>query len=197
MACCKSLHHPWEQFSVAEAWMPAQLRCLIIGESPGQDAEKYFYNERKTVAIRTIMLRELHRYGLIKKPSLEGFRDAGFLFDHAIRCLLPSQTILREARLAGRYKSPRASNAAHLEPLLSIQSPVWLMGRIARNAVVSPRSEFPKDTTGISMHPNPRWIKEAPRFFVSRYLLHASRQQISDIFAALHQGLANYQIIPE
>ena len=195
MACCDSLNHPWDQFSVMETWLPTHLRCLIIGESPGSDPEKYFYNEHRTVAIRTIMLRELHRHGLIKRPSLERFRDAGFLFDHAIRCLLPSQTILHEAKLAGRYMSSRAADAAHLEPFLNIQSPVWLMGRIARNAVVTPRSEFPKDTTGISQYPNPRWIKEAPRFFVSRYLLHASREQVSQIFAALHRGLDTDQAL--
>src|SRR2546423_13665388 len=89
LACCGAQEHPWETFSVATKWSPETLRCLIIGESPGEVAAKYFYNEDRKVAVRTIMLRELHRHGVLSEPSLPAFRKAGFLFDHAIRCLLP------------------------------------------------------------------------------------------------------------
>jgi hypothetical protein len=170
-------------------WVPNKLRCLIVGESPGEDAEKYFYNERRRVAVRTLMLRGLHRHGLITEPNLVAFRKAGFLFDHAIRCLLDSDIIRHEAALAQQYASSRAGAAAHLDAFLGAESAVWVMGRIARNGVANPRSEFPRDTSEISKAPNPRWLPDAPRFFVSRYLLHASRADAEKIFARLHPGL--------
>lgn len=179
---------------MAADWVPAELRCLIVGESPGENAEKYFYNRRRKVAVRTIVLRELHRHSLLTEPTLVAFRNAGFLFDHAIRCLLASETIQREASLADQYRSPRAADAAHLDSFLVVKSPVWVMGRIARNAVAYPRSEFPRDTSEISKPPNPRWMSEAPRFFVSRYLLHASRVEVARIFARLHRGLERDRI---
>jgi len=167
--------------------VPAELRRLIVGESPGENAEKYFYNQHRKVAVRTIMLRELHRHALLTEPTLVAFRNAGFLFDHAIRCLLASETIQHEASLADQYRSPRAADAAHLDSFLAVKSPVWVMGRIARNAVADPR--FPRDTSDISKPPNPRWMSEAPRFFVSRYLLHASRVEVARICERLHRGL--------
>jgi len=169
--------------------VPRKLRCLIVGESPGENADKYFYNQRRTVAIRTIMLRGLHRHGLITEPTLVAFREAGFVFDHAIRCLLPPEIIQHEASLAETYSSTRAGAAAHLDSFLAAESAVWVMGRIARNAVATPRSEFPHDTSEISKPPNPRWLPEASRFFVSRYLLHASRADVRRMFARLHPAL--------
>lgn len=182
MVCCDAREHPWDQFSVTARWIPTELRCLIIGESPGENVEKYFYNQSRMVAVRTIMLRELHHHGMLSAPSLDAFRNAGFLFDHGIRCLLNSETIQQEANLANQYRSSRAANAVHLDPFLAVMSPVWVMGRIARNAIADPRSEFPRDTTEISKPPNPRWMPEKPRFFVSRYLLHASRVEVAQIF---------------
>jgi len=114
VVCSCARKHPWDQFSVASDWVPAKLICLIIGESPGERAEKYFYNPRRNVAVRTIMLRELHRHGLLLAPSLDAFRIAGFLFDHGIRCILSSDMIKHEAILANHYKSPRAAEATHL-----------------------------------------------------------------------------------
>jgi len=148
---------------------------------------------RRKVAVRTIMLRELHHHGLLTAPTLDAFRNAGFLFDHAIRCLLTSKAILHEANLADQYRSSRAADAAHLDTFLAVNSPVWVMGRIARNAVAEPRSEFPRDTSEISKSPNPRWIPEAPRFFLSRYILHASRLEVARIFRRLHQGLERHR----
>jgi len=186
LSCCSAKEHPWETYSVATKWLPDTLRCLIVGESPGQVAAKYFYNEKQKVAVRTILLRELHRHGLLSEPSLPAFRTAGFLFDHAIRCLLPADTIQQEANLANHYESPRAAGATHLEPFLRQESSVWVMGRIARNAVAVLRREFPRHMLEISKPPYPRRLQEAPRFFVSRYLLHASRGEVAQIFARLH-----------
>src|SRR5438552_1725433 len=131
LPCCGASAHPWETFSVATEWLPEPLRCLVIGESPGEDATRYFYNPRRKVPVRTIMLRELHRHSLINEPTLLAFQKAGFLFDHAIRCLLPSHVIQHEANLANRYESSRASAATHLVPFLRQECPVWVMGRIA------------------------------------------------------------------
>jgi hypothetical protein len=198
LACCGAQEHPWDTFSVGTKWVPDTLRCLIVGESPGNDPEKYFYNERRKVAVRTIMLRELHHHGLLLEPTLPAFRNAGFLFDHAIRCLLPSKIILHEAILANRYESTRAAAATHLRPFLASESPVWVMGLLARNAVAVQCPEFPRDIFSISQPPNPRWLPEAPRFFVSRYLLHASRADVARIFARLHSGLEkNAAIVAE
>lgn len=189
LPCCGAQEHPWETFSVVTDWSPDDLRCLIIGESPGEDPAKYFYNQRRKVAVRTIMLRELHRHGLLTEPTLVAFRKAGFLFDHVIRCLLSADIIQHEASLANRYESPRAAAATHLGSFLRRESPVWVMGRIARNAVAVLRCEFPRDTSEISKAPYPCRLSEAPRFFVSRYLLHASRAEVAQIFARLHPVL--------
>jgi hypothetical protein len=189
LACCGAQKHPWNTFSVRAKWMPDKLRCLIVGESPGGDPKKYFYNQHQKVAVKTIMLRELCRHGLIVEPTLPAFRKAGFLFDHAIRCLLPPDMILHEAELAKRYESSLAATPRHLRAFLANGSPVWVMGYLARNAVALKCPEFPRDTSPISEPPNPRQLPEAPRFFVSRYLLHASRAQVAQIFRRLHSAL--------
>lgn len=186
LPCCDSQEHPWKTFSVATEWSPNVLRCLVIGESPGEDETKYFYNQHSKVAVRTIMLRELHRHGLLNEPTLQAFRTAGFLFDHAIRCILPGKVVQSEANLANHYKSPRAAAATHLVPYLRKESPIWVMGRIARNAVAVLHYDFPRDTWKISKPPYPCRLPKAPRFFVSRYLLHASRPELATIFARLH-----------
>ena len=170
--------------------MPPALRCFVIGESPGENPAKYFYNtRRKRVAIRTIMLRELNRHGLVDELTLAAFQNAGFLLDHAIRCLLPKDTIRREHRLADRYASPLAQAEKHLSGCLDRAPAVWVMGRIARNAVAARCAEFPRDTSEISRPPYPRRLPDAPRFFVSRYLLHASGIEVQTIFARLHAFL--------
>ena len=38
----------------------------------------------------------------------------------------------------------------------------------------------------LAFHANPRWLPEAPRFLASRYLLHASRAEVAQMFARLH-----------
>jgi hypothetical protein len=167
--------------------MPLDLRCLIIGESPGNETSVYFYDERRRVAVRTIMLRELQRHAIITQPSLSAFKEAGLLFDHAIRCRLPGDLILREAELAKCYESPRAAFATHLQQPLKDAPLVWVMGRIARNAAAVLRSEFPPDQGDISKPPYPCRVLSAPRFFVSRYLLHAKAKEVVEIFLRFHE----------
>src|SRR5206468_12140847 len=118
LMCCDAPVHPWEKFSVATEWLPEDLHCLVIGESPGNARSAYFYDMQRKVGVRTIMLRELYRHRIILEPTLPAFRKAGFLFDHAIRCLLPGDVIQHEARLANCYESPRAAAATHLVPFL-------------------------------------------------------------------------------
>jgi hypothetical protein len=65
--------------------------------------------------------------------TLQAFRDAGFLFDHGIRCYLTRSEIKAQARLARHYESPLAATAMHLKPLLSSARRVWVMGYVARN----------------------------------------------------------------
>ena len=72
-------------------WLPRVVRYLLIGENPGDSDSEYFYQRPRSydadkVAVRRALLHGLHQQRLITEPTLEAFRDAGFLFDHAIRC---------------------------------------------------------------------------------------------------------------
>ncbi len=182
LSCCGDRSHAWEEFRVEAQWRPERLACLIIGENPGSSTSPYFYEEGRAVAVRTILLRELHRGDIITEPTLGAFRSAGFLFDHGIRCRLLDDEIGAERRLAQHYNSIRAAGAKHLEPLLKDAPAVWVMGYVARNAVAALCSEFPRDTREISSHPYPGQAPGAPRFFVSRYLTRAPRREVADIF---------------
>jgi hypothetical protein len=102
---------------------------------------------------------------------------------------LPRDTIRHERSLADRYESPRAQAANHLKGCLDRAAAVWVMGRIARNAVAARCTEFPRDTSEISKPPYPRRLPDAPRFFVSRYLLHAPSSEVPTIFARFHRFL--------
>lgn len=167
--CCDSVH-PFDSCRVAQVWWPEQLRCLIIGESPGPPGAAYFYNpipeaRRDPVAVRRHLLAGFTSAGLIDAPTLEAFQDAGFLFDHAIRCNLSTNIIKEERRLAKHYRSRRAEAAGHLRLLLDQFPAVWAMGLIARNAVVHLYSLAP-----IECHLNPPYVIEGtPNFFVSAY----------------------------
>ncbi len=174
--------------------MPTDLRCFVVGENPGSADSPYFYDARRAVAVRTIVLRELQRRGHITAPTLEAFRAAGFLFDHGIRCHLSEGDIKAEARLARRYASPRCAGAHHLKPWIERARAVWVMGYIARNAVTAICSDLPKDARKISGSPYPRQVPEAPRFFVSRYVTRAPRKEVTLIFRRLDsfvKALAN------
>lgn len=171
---------------MSKTWCPSGLRCLIVGESP---SEPYFYDAHRRAAIQTMLLEDLHSHELIAQPDLPAFRDAGFLFDHAIRCLLPQPVVKQEWRRAKTYSSKRAEAATHLQPLLSVATKVWVMGYIARNAVAALCREFPRDRCGITEAPYPCRVTNAPRFFVSRYLLHASIGERIVIARRLHRFL--------
>jgi hypothetical protein len=56
------------------------------------------------------------------------------------------------------------------------------MGYVARNAVSAPRSELPRNYGDISRAPYPGQSREARRFFVSRYLTRAPREEVALIF---------------
>ena len=179
MKCCGQPLHAWDEFRVEEEWVPTDLRCLVVGENPGSTDSAYFYEGSKTVPVRTMLLRELYQRALISAPTFSEFRTAGFLFDHGIRCHLTVDEVKAEARLARRYASPRCATADHLRPWIQRAWAVWIMGYIARNAVAAICREFPPDRRKISRPPYPRQIPEAPRFFVSRYLTRASRQEVT------------------
>jgi hypothetical protein len=103
--------------------MPKPMRCLIVGENPGDVTSEYFYEpptdpKRDRVRVRRVLLDGLPGVGLIAEPTLESFRDAGFLFDHGIRCPLPSSTVNQERLKANRYASERPAHPSHLVPLL-------------------------------------------------------------------------------
>lgn len=189
MRCCGEQLHAWDAFRVEEEWAPAELRCFVVGENPGSADSAYFYDASKTVPVRTIILRELHKQGRLNAPTLEAFRAAGFLFDHGIRCHLPDGDIKAEARLARRYASPRCAVADHLRPWIERALAVWVMGYIARNAVTAICPELPKDPRKISRDPYPRQVPEAPRFFVSRYVTRTPQKEVALIFRRLDSFL--------
>jgi hypothetical protein len=182
LACCSEEAHRWDWFGVESEWLPPQLRCFIVGENPGSFKTAYFYEAKRSVPVRTILLRELYRRRVITEPTLVAFRSAGFLFDHGIRCRLAKAEIKEERRLARQYKSPRATGASHLERFLRNAAAVWVMGYVARNAVSTPRSELPRDYRDISRAPYPGRCREAARFFVSRYLTRAPSEEVVTIF---------------
>jgi hypothetical protein len=161
------------------AWRPPLLRCLIVGENPGTAQTPYFYDRQRGVAVRTILLRELHAARLLTAATLDAFRAGGFLFDHGIRCHLDDVTTDR--RLAKRYASPRASTATHLAPLIEAAPMVWVMGYVARNAVAAGCAGFPRDRGNIARAPYPRQLPTAPKFFVSRYLTRTPEREVTTI----------------
>jgi len=174
-ACCSAVKHPWDEHEVERRWLPRALRCLIIGENPGDTTSEYFYQPPASyasdaVVVRRALLRGLHHHGLIPEPTLEGFRDAGFLFDHAIRCQLPRDDVAAEQHRAMRYASRRVEDPAHLRRRLAESVVVWVMGHLASNAVANITPEFPKKRRRISMPPYPGPVSPSSRFFVSEYL---------------------------
>ena len=186
LACCGAASHSWDQYQVEHLWLPRRLRCLIIGENPGSEASEYFYAVPKSyvkdaVVVRRCLLRGLHAQKLIREATLEGFRDAGFLFDHAIRCPLPSSVVEDERRAARRYASTRVMNPTHLCPWLSQATAVWVMGHLASNAVANATVEFPKKRRRISMHPYPGEISPRSKFFLSEYFTWRNEKKTPEI----------------
>jgi hypothetical protein len=184
LACCGAANHPWDREDVEHRWLPRALRCFIIGENPGDTTSEYFYHppsdyNSDTVVVRRTLLRGLHLHGLIPEATLEGFHDAGFLFDHAIRCQLSPEVVGVERRRAMRYASRRVENPAHLQRWLTEAAVVWVMGHLASNAVANATSDFPRVKRLISRPPYPGPIGRGSRFFVSEYLTWRTEAQAS------------------
>lgn len=174
-ACCGVEKHGWDRLEVERRWLPPTLRCFVVGENPGDTRSEYFYERpashaQDEVAVRRALLGGLHQHGLIAEATLEGFQEAGFLFDHAIRCQLSSKVVRSERQKATRYASRRVGNADHLRPWLAQARVVWVMVHLASNAVANASAEFPKQRRKISMLPYPSEIARDSRFFVSEYL---------------------------
>ncbi len=175
LVCCGAEKHQWEKYAIEDVWVPHALRCYIVGENPGDTNSQYFYDapesyELDTVVVRRAILRGLRQHGFIREATLEAFRDAGFLFDHAIRCQLDSKTVSAERQKASRYACRRVDNPTHLRPWLAQTKLVWVMGHLASNAVSNATPEFPKEKRRISLPPFPGSIAPQSRFFLSEYL---------------------------
>jgi len=114
---------PFETADVQNKWFPAKLRCLIIGESPGAPNSPYFYDPipagRDPVLVRRLLLKALEEARILPTPTLEAFKDRGFLFDHAIRAQLPMTDVKRERKAAEKFQSKLAMSATHLNPLIN------------------------------------------------------------------------------
>jgi hypothetical protein len=138
-SCCDG-PHPFDSRRIEQDWWPDEPHCVLIGESPGPPGADYFYdpvpyNARDPIVVRRLLFPGLVACGLLDAPTLEAFRQAGFAFDHAIRCQLPTATIKEEHKLARRYASPRAHAASHLAEVVRRARKVWILGHIARDAV--------------------------------------------------------------
>jgi hypothetical protein len=185
MSCCGSTH-PFDSAEVRSKWWPANPRCLIIGESPGRPGGDYFYDclpdgEPDAVTVRANLLSGLVAVGLIRSATLESFRDAGFFFDHVIRCQLPLDQVAVERNRAATYISHRAKAAEHLKPFLTAFPKAWAMGNLARNAVVELWDDARPDLRRITAEPYPCVFPGLPTVFVSRYLTHIDADEVRRI----------------
>lgn len=192
LVCCHAQEHPWDRYNVQRDWIPVSIRCLVVGENPGSESSEYFYNPpadyaRDRVVVRKSLLHGLQAAGLLKAATLEGFREAGFLFDHGIRCPLSQEIVRRERHLAKRYASTYVGAAMHLLPTLSRARTVWVMGHIASNAVANATSQFPKEERLISQTPYPGETAPGSPFFVSEYFTRWNRRAVPKICAAFAQ----------
>jgi hypothetical protein len=167
--------HAFDSYQVLERWWPKRLRCLIIGESPGDPGADYFYDSlpktgHDPIDIRSNLLSGLHAAGLVNSVELEAFREAGFVFDHAIRCSLNlSERIAKERHHAVHYRSALAHRATYLRPLIEEAEKVWVMGHIARDAVVFIcQKDYPLMMQSLRKTLTPP--TQHAKFFFSRYL---------------------------
>ncbi len=191
--CCGAEKHEWDRQEVERCWLPQTLRCFVVGENPGDTTSEYFYKRPASyahdkVTVRRALLGGLRQQGLIAEATLEGFQEAGFLFDHAIRCKLPSKVVTSEREKATRYASRLVGDGGHLRRWLAQARLVWVMGHLA-NAVANASAEFPKQRRKISMPPYPGEIARDSRFFVSEYLTWRTKAKAS-MFAELFKGFA-------
>jgi hypothetical protein len=174
--------------------MPDTLRCLIVGENPGEEKSMYFYDPavtRDPVRVRSNLLHGLTVAGLIGAPTLEEFRAAGFLFDHGIRCYMSFKLLETHRHSADRPLPGLPGNAEHLRPLLAEAQSVWVMGRIARKAVDSVAEDFPIERNQISKPPYPCRLR-GTKYFVSRYLSRMSRNHAATICCAPRDAFTEF-----
>ena len=192
LICCGKDLHQWDRFEVERVWWPQRLRCLIIGENPGDVGARYFYEvpadyTTDPVDVRRGLLENLFSEKLLAEPTLEAFREAGFLFDHAIRCLCSQAVVHKEQQAARRYASSRVQRPTHLLAALSQAPIVWVMGHLANNAVVNLTTELPETERKVSRDPFPGEATSGSRFFVSEYLSWRNTKKWSTICEAFAQ----------
>jgi len=189
MDCC-GRSHAWYTYDVTNRWKPPLVRCLVVGENPGDTDSMYFYDVpagRDPVRVRTNLLHGLTAAGLLREPTLVAFRAAGFLFDHGIRCHMTFEEIKAIARTADRVDPPLPTMPTYLRPLIEEAAAVWVMGRIARKAVGVVVKDFPPVRNKISKPPYPCRLS-GTKYFVSRYLSRMSRNRAATIARALREA---------
>ena len=144
------------------------MKCLIIGENPGKPTSVYFYDPipagTDPVGVRRLLLPALVDANLIVTPTLEAFQAGGFLFDHGVRCQLPTRVVTSERAKARELRPSIADAAVHLGDAAKLAHTVWVMGAIARAAVAS---QFP--AIGFSPRPFDPPYTVGSMFFVSQY----------------------------
>lgn len=164
--CCGHVH-PFDARRVRSLWWPDSLRCLIVGENPGSAESAYFYDPipigNDPVGVRRLLLPALRQAELIPEASLAGFKSSGFVFDHAIRCPLPSEAVRKERARARRLRPSIADNASHLRAVVESAPTVWIMGGVARAAV---KSQFNLDFLAKPL--SPAYVDG--KFLISQYL---------------------------
>ncbi len=188
LSCCGYRSHCYEEFEVERKWRLHQLRCLIVGENPSGEGQPYFYEEpinydNDSVIVRRSLLQNLYEREILDSATLTGFREAGFLFDHAIRCRMSKDEVKKERQRAQQYKSERVQNPRHLLPTVRKAPIVWVMGHVASNAMANLDPAFPKEKRRISCDPFACPVPGS-RYFLSEYLTRWNKHKWPEIFAA-------------
>lgn len=196
MISCSHNNHPFDSRHVQENWWPRELKCLIIGENPGSSTSAYFYDpipksKRDSIRVRSQLLKMLSQIGIISSPDLGAFKSAGLVFDHGIRCPLDSKPeIARQRRLAATFRSPLAHEAVYLQPFIEQAHKVWIMGHVARDAVVFAMNELePEIRDRLNGSLTPPFVYS--KFFVSRYLTRCPRKDWNMIFEQFRKFWSN------
>jgi len=156
--------------------MPRRLRCLVIGESPGAPGSLCFYDPIPSgtdpVRVRRLLLQALTEDRVVFSPSLESFKEAGFVFDHVIREQLDMEEVEIERDRAANFESELAASATHLLPLIERAESVWAMGMMARNAMACLNPSIPKKRQPLTP---PYRLND--KIFTSRYFTRFTSQE--------------------
>ena len=167
----------FERTNVEGRWTPRRLRCLVVGESPGAPGSSCFYDpipfSGDPVKVRSLLLQGLRHENIIDVSSLEAFKEAGFLFDHAIREQLDMAQVQVERDRAKKFTSKFAESATHLPPLIEKAESVWAMGDIARNAMLCFFPSIPREHRPLTP---PYRLSE--KIFTSRYFTRFTNQEL-------------------